>query len=428
MLVIGRAKLALGLAVCSFVAQGTASSVETAVIQNHCLYPIYLWTADKPNSPEYATVIPAQSNYTEQLESSCGTFLVKLSKTPTTDNITSFEYAFNGGLSYYDIALIYCVQAPNDSICSQWEHGPRLRRGNGNDMCGECYCSGENVQGHQDILGLETSVTWGGSSSYVQPEAIASSTFNIKNATPRAKVIPQSVAETRSQQISSTQTQDAERTVLPRVKDSWTIPQACPWYIPWPLPSTPKPVIDNVDAPQLMLFSRPAAVANKITVYNYCGYDLWVEPYLGSISADVVQVPAGDKYAWPLTTNDDGSGNNLKISKIKENFNAPVQVEYSVAYGKVWYDLSLIDCLGRTGATIKGKIVRNGDTSACAGHEAGLQLGNANAMTFQCGPGVWCDDQAYMYEVSLCICFQSDRLTLHLPGESLQEQESHVSV
>lgn len=426
------ARLVLGLAVCSFVAQGKASSVEIAVIQNHCSFPVYLWAADEPNAPTYATVIQAQSNYTERLESSCDTILVKLSKTPTTNNITSFEYALNDSLSYYDIALINCVQAQNEAVCPQWEHGPRLRRGNGKDVCGECYCSGEGLQSHQENFdALETSMAWGKSSRYTQgrlPKATASSTFDTKTAMPTATVIKEFATQSRSQQVSSTQITNAEQSVLPRVKDSWTIPPACPWYIPWPLPSTPMPVIDNVDAPQLILFSRPVVVADRITIFNYCKYDLWVGPYFGNILAEVEHVPAGGKFDWQLTTASDGSGNNLKVSKVKDNFTHPVQIEYTVASGRVWYDISLIDCLGRTGEMKRGKVVRNGDTRACAGHEAGLQLGNANAMTFQCGPGVWCDDQAYMYEVSLCICFQSDRLTLHLPGESLQEQESHVSV
>ena len=61
----------------------------------------------------------------------------------------------------------------------------------------------------------------------------------------------------------------------------------------------------------------------------------------------------------------------------------------------------MIDCLGIEGRVAStGKPIRNGNTSGCAGHEAGLQLGNAGTWSWQCAPRAWCDDQAYFYEVS----------------------------
>ncbi|KAH8688582.1 hypothetical protein GQ44DRAFT_638310 [Phaeosphaeriaceae sp. PMI808] len=186
---------------------------------------------------------------------------------------------------------------------------------------------------------------------------------------------------------------------LPRV-ESWTLPVSCKWNIVWPLPDTPMPVIDHERIPQHNLFRRPTTVGNSVIVYNYCRYDLWVRPHVGNNVNAVERIPSQRSKRFDIEKRD--LAVNLKVSKIESNFAKPVQIEYAVANGALWYDLSLIDCLGTTGEARDGKPVRNGDTSACAGHEAGLQLGNANDMTFQCGPGAWCDDQAYLYEENLC--------------------------
>lgn len=188
---------------------------------------------------------------------------------------------------------------------------------------------------------------------------------------------------------------DAVDSVLARV-ESWVIPATCPWKIPWPLPNTPMPTVDNVDIPQLSLFPRPQSTANTLTIYNFCDYDLYFEPHIGNTLAEIGHVPAGGKLDRPFEAAPQGSGVNLKVSKTEGDYSKPVQIEYAVSAGTVWYDISLIDCLGRTEAGL-----RNGDTTACAGHEAGLQMGpEKDAISFQCGAGAWCDDQAYLYEVS----------------------------
>ena len=190
---------------------------------------------------------------------------------------------------------------------------------------------------------------------------------------------------------------DAIDSVLERVS-SWTIPSSCPWSIPWPLPDTPNPTIDDVDIPQLSLFPRPQTTPNTLTIYNFCDYDLWFEPHIGNTLEATGHIPAGGRLDRPFEMAPEGSGVNLKVTKTEGDYSKPIQVEYAVSAGTVWYDLSLIDCLGRTPEGL-----RNGDTSACAGHEAGLQMGPAaNAVSFQCGAGAWCDDQMYLYEVSRC--------------------------
>lgn len=182
--------------------------------------------------------------------------------------------------------------------------------------------------------------------------------------------------------------------VLARV-ESWSIPVTCPWKISWPLPDTPMPTVDDVDIPQLSLFPRPDSTANTLTIYNFCDYDLFFEPHIGNTLAEIGHIPAGGKLDRPFEMAPEGSGVNLKVSKTEGDYSKPVQVEYAVSAGTVWYDISLIDCLGRTEDGL-----RNSDTTACAGHEAGLQMGPAkDALSFQCGAGAWCDDQVYLYEV-----------------------------
>lgn len=158
--------------------------------------------------------------------------------------------------------------------------------------------------------------------------------------------------------------------------------------IPWPIPNTPLPCVDVV-APQLSLFPRPATKANMLTVNNYCGYDIYYSHLGSSTNAPRGVIKAGQNIQQPL------DGTLVRASKTpafngQDGYEWPSLVEYSVSSGQVYYDLSLITC------------INNGDTSNCAGHEAGLQLGGPNSKTFQCAAGAWCDDQVYMYQENLC--------------------------
>lgn len=156
--------------------------------------------------------------------------------------------------------------------------------------------------------------------------------------------------------------------------------------LPWPLPNTVNPVIDVV-SPQLSVFARPDTTPHTLTVHNYCGYDIFYNHLGVSGSLGNGTLGAGQSINSPL------SGNVFKASK-KATMENDVLIEYNVAAdGKLWYDISLITCLGSTDDK------PNSDTSACAGHEAGLQLGNKEWVAFQCAPGKWCDDQAYLYQV-----------------------------
>lgn len=189
-----------------------------------------------------------------------------------------------------------------------------------------------------------------------------------------------------------------ERQSLPRVQ-SWSPPEGC--NVAWPLPDTPMPVVDHVALPQLSLFPRPVTSPSTIFIYNFCDYDIWVLPILGEDVLPVEHVAKGARHSRPLAPTANNSGTSLKVSKIKDDFSRPVQIEYTAQDdGRVFFDLSLIDCLGRS-AFQNDSLLRNNNTSACAGHEAGLQFGNSQSKSFQCGPATWCDDQAYFYEVGV---------------------------
>jgi hypothetical protein len=158
----------------------------------------------------------------------------------------------------------------------------------------------------------------------------------------------------------------------------------------WPQNDLPTPVKDQ-DSKQLNVYTIPASKPNTLTVHNYCNYNIYYQHLgVGSTLGEGI-LYAGTSYEHAVT------GTVWKGSKTASREKV-VQVEYNVdQLGMLWYNISLIDCLGMTDG------MKNKDASACAGLEAGLQLGNKEHFSFQCKPGTWCDDQAYFYYVSLIL-------------------------
>lgn len=176
----------------------------------------------------------------------------------------------------------------------------------------------------------------------------------------------------------------SDDSILNRMSDSevLSICKTC-WggALEWPLPNTPAPVVDVV-SPQLSIFERPASSPNTLTIHNYCSYDIHYTHFSGSNQIDGGSLTAGQTITGPL------AGTVFKASKTADG-SKDLLIEYNIgADGQLWFDLSLITC------------AVDGDVSACPGHEAGLQLGNAGSKSFQCAAGAWCDDQAYLYQVS----------------------------
>jgi hypothetical protein len=157
-------------------------------------------------------------------------------------------------------------------------------------------------------------------------------------------------------------------------------------------PGVPNPV-DIPRAEQLSLFPRPNSTPDTLTLHNYCAYELYWSHYNGPAGEhDRGVLPAGGEIRRPL------DGTVMKVSKTAD-MARDVLVEYSTPDDgpeDLWYNLSLITCLGR----LNGKVTA--DVSGCAGHEAGLQVDQTGGFAFQCEAGTWCDDQAYFYGVSPC--------------------------
>jgi hypothetical protein len=156
----------------------------------------------------------------------------------------------------------------------------------------------------------------------------------------------------------------------------------------WPQNDMPPPVTEQVSA-QLSIYKKPVAKAGTLTVHNYCAYDIHYQHLGNGLSGNTQVLSAGATSEYPL------SGTVWKASKTP-SLEKVVQIEYAVASNILYYDMSLIDCLGVTNG------LKNKDTSGCVGLESGLQLGN-QGFSFQCQKGAWCDDQAYFYQVSSII-------------------------
>ncbi|CAO2655280.1 Nn.00g103440.m01.CDS01 [Neocucurbitaria sp. VM-36] len=206
-------------------------------------------------------------------------------------------------------------------------------------------------------------------------------------ATPSSTEDDQTVAL----KVDTSSTEASSDTTLERMSTSEVeaIYKTC-WggILELPLPGTPNPVVDVV-APQLSIFTLPIAKADTLTVHNYCSYDIFFDHFKGESKLESGSISAGASFDSPL------SGTVMKVSK-SSNMGKDMLIEYSVADGNLYYDLSLITCLGQTDG------LENNDTSGCAGHEAGLQLGNSVSKSFQCAAGAWCDDQVYLYQENLC--------------------------
>jgi hypothetical protein len=179
-------------------------------------------------------------------------------------------------------------------------------------------------------------------------------------------------------------------TTLSRMSDAdvFSIYHKC-WNgkLTWPQNDLPTPVKEQ-DSKQLNVYKVPATKPHTLIVHNYCNYDIHYLHLNGATTLGAGVLKSG------ATAESSLSGTVWKASKTA-SLEKVTLVEYNVAAdGKLWYNLSLIECLGITnGLKIK-------DASACAGLDGGLQLGNKDNFSFQCKPGTWCDDQAYFYYVS----------------------------
>ena len=126
--------------------------------------------------------------------------------------------------------------------------------------------------------------------------------------------------------------------------------------------------------------SAPSTGGSGVTLHNNCGYDVTydlVEPCGGSKSGSI---SAGSTWTDSLT---DCSSGNSALKLYGNGSNKPMQFEYGLVNGNVWYDMSFIDCISGSD-----------DFSQCVG--SGWSMGSIGSCpTYSCSGGSECCIQGY---------------------------------
>ncbi|CAI6341340.1 unnamed protein product [Periconia digitata] len=121
--------------------------------------------------------------------------------------------------------------------------------------------------------------------------------------------------------------------------------------------------------------------AGKASFRNNCPYSVKVEAFPGSgcSSNPGATVASGSTWSDKLQ---DCSGGNTALKVYEDGKSKPMQFEYGISGGMLWYDMSFIDCISGSS-----------DMSECAG-TAWAMKGNDNCKAWQCnGPN--CCEQGY---------------------------------
>lgn len=138
----------------------------------------------------------------------------------------------------------------------------------------------------------------------------------------------------------------------------------------------------------LMALQAGLALAGNAILSNRCDYDIWVSSVSGSHETACTRVAAGSSYNETLYP----SGTSLKISKTDSIKNGEqTQFEYTIAGGKIWYDISFVNCADGESA------------SNCPGHAEGLSMrgSGSGCSAASCEAGSYCPTQAYYVDQPL---------------------------
>lgn len=137
----------------------------------------------------------------------------------------------------------------------------------------------------------------------------------------------------------------------------------------------------SVSAPAInSLSSRSAANPGGVFLKNNCGYDVTYAVMNPCGGSDSGTISAGSSWDGTLTSCSSG---NTALKIYKDGSNKPMQFEYGLINGNVWYDMSFIDCVSGSD-----------DFSQCAG--AGWSMGCiGDCPTFSCSGGSECCTQGY---------------------------------
>ncbi|EUC42829.1 hypothetical protein COCMIDRAFT_102510 [Bipolaris oryzae ATCC 44560] len=138
----------------------------------------------------------------------------------------------------------------------------------------------------------------------------------------------------------------------------------------------------------LMALNAGLTLAGNAILTNRCSYDIWVSSVGGTHQTPCTLVPARTQYTEVLYN----TGTSLKISSTDSIKNGEhTQFEYSIAGGKIWYDISFVNCA-------------EGDSaSACPGHAEGLAMRGTDdqCSAADCAAGDYCPTQAYYVDTPL---------------------------
>lgn len=138
----------------------------------------------------------------------------------------------------------------------------------------------------------------------------------------------------------------------------------------------------------LMALQAGLALAGNAILANNCDYDIWVSSVGGSHETACTRVAANSQYTETLYS----TGTSLKISKTDSIKNGEqTQFEYTISGGKIWYDISFVNCA-------EGESASN-----CPGHAEGLSMQGSNSAcsAASCEAGSYCPTQAYYVDQPL---------------------------
>lgn len=174
---------------------------------------------------------------------------------------------------------------------------------------------------------------------------------------------------------------------------------AAPWgghWAPAPAPSAPAPapsaattevpVVTATSAPAASAASStsssPRATGGSVIFKNNCDYDVTYAQLCPCGSSDGSgTISAGS--TWSDSVSDCSSGNTaLKI--YKSGSSKPMQFEYGITSGNVWYDMSFIDCVSG-----------GSDFSQCAGSAWAISTSGQSCAAYSCSGGSECCVQGY---------------------------------
>jgi hypothetical protein len=190
----------------------SVNALGSAIINNNCAFPVYLWTVDADRNPGSPETIGAGQTWSEGYHTpGSGGVSLKLSTTPSKQYITQFEYTVQSYLSnpfvWYDGSNVDCT----DSQCPFWNYGVSLKTSDSSCPTRDCpvaqTCSGFYTIWNDDVNSLSCgdnadtimtlcTVNTGGAASSPQQKEVVESPPPAPTTTTKVQVINEAVATT----------------------------------------------------------------------------------------------------------------------------------------------------------------------------------------------------------------------------------------